>query len=276
MRKKITFSFLIKIIYYIKYLPSIILKIKNWPFFVLNYIGIKNQGLVYKFRNGLKIKTIDSLGSVTIAVIFIKEDYGKVLDNSVIIDIGANIGVYSIFVAQAKNTTIYAYEPMLENYNLFLENIRLNKLEKKIKAFNLAVGSKKEIRSLYLGGSPFHSLYPIKDSPFNSLYKSKDESIQKTTKISCVSLKDIFDENRIKKCDILKMDCEGAEFEILYNFPDEYFSKIKEIRMEYHNHISNEKNNDKYLKEFLLQKGFKITKNKKVNSSNGDLWLERK
>lgn len=60
------------------------------------------------------------------------------------------------------------------------------------------------------------------------------------------------------------MDCEGAEFEILYNLPDEYFKKIKKIRLEYHNHLSNEKNNIEYLMKFLEQKGYRVKKSKKV------------
>ncbi len=45
--------------------------------------------------------------------------------------------------------------------------------------------------------------------------------------------------------------------------------------MEYHNHLSNEKNNAEYLIKFLKQKGFIIKKFKKSSNHQGDLWLKR-
>ena len=49
-----------------------------------------------------------------------------------------------------------------------------------------------------------------------------------------VALKDIFDEHDIERCHFLKLDCEGAEYELLYNLPGEYYSRIERIVMEYH------------------------------------------
>jgi FkbM family methyltransferase len=235
---------------HLPYIPIIIFKLKNWLPFLLNYIGFKNPGdNIYIFRNGTKIKTKEEIDSTTIAVVFIKKDYGDVTDNSIVIDIGANIGVYSIFAAStSKNTIVYAYEPMPENYDLFLENIKTNKLEKNIIPFKLGVGSKTEKRKLFVGwSSPFHSLYSN---------KKKGEYLE----IKCTSFKDIFDENKIEQCDVLKMDCEGAEFEILYNTPGEYLKKIKEIRMEYHNIDGNKDYNIQRLTEFLEENGFKTVK----------------
>ena len=40
--------------------------------------------------------------------------------------------------------------------------------------------------------------------------------------------------NALERVDLLKMDCEGAEYEILYGTPDRYLERIREIRMEYH------------------------------------------
>ncbi len=268
-------SLFIQLVIYLKYLPSIVFKIRNWPEFVLNYIGIRDKSCTYVFRNGLKIKTGDGISSGTIAVIFIKKDYGNVDDNSVIVDIGANIGVYSIFAAQSKNTVVYAYEPMPDNYNLLRENIESNKLGGHILPFNLAVGAKEEKKKLYIGLSPYNSFYPISKSPFNTLYGDGfQEKNQKYIEINSVPLKEVFDRNKINRCDILKMDCEGAEFEILYNLPEEYFRRINKIRLEYHNHLSDEKNNADYLMKFLEKKGYRIEKNIKRSDYNGDIWLE--
>jgi len=271
MKKKINLSSLLKIVLYLRFLPAIILKIKNWPVFLLNYMGLKDGKFECIFRNGVKIEIDDNINAATIAVVFIKKDYGDINDNSVAIDIGANIGAYSIFAAQKKNNIVFAFEPMTDNFRLLKENIAINKLEKKIIPYNFAVGRKREKRSLYLGGSPFHSLYPVEDSPFNALY-NQEKTEQFCIDINCISLEDIFLENKIENCDMLKMDCEGSEFEILYNLPDEYFKKIRKIRMEYHNHKTKKSFNGEKLAEFLINKGFKIEKFKKSSPYQGDLW----
>jgi len=99
MRRKVKEFFSLKAISHLRYIPAIIYHIKNWPLFILNYIGIKNQGYTYFFRNGIKIKTHEGVDSVTIAAIFFKKVYGDVSPNVTVIDIGANIGIYSIFAA---------------------------------------------------------------------------------------------------------------------------------------------------------------------------------
>src|SRR6185436_3454896 len=110
MKKKVTISNLLKIIVYLRFLPGIIVSIKNWPSFVLYYIGIKDGKFECIFRSGTSIIMNDNIGAATIAVIFIKKDYGDVPANSIIIDIGANIGAYAIFAAK-KGNKVYAFEP---------------------------------------------------------------------------------------------------------------------------------------------------------------------
>ena len=50
------------------------------------------------------------------------------------------------------------------------------------------------------------------------------------------SLDAIFKENSIKKCDLLKIDCEGDEYPIFKNSSDQTLQKIESITMEYHLH----------------------------------------
>lgn len=260
MRRKIKDLISIKALRYLFFIPSIIFKIENWYSFLSNYIGFKNTANIYKFRNGIKIKTDEGIDTATITVIFIKKDYGNIKNNSTVIDIGANIGVFSIFAAStSQDTTIYAYEPMSKSFELLLENIKINNFENLIIPFKFGIASHKEKRKLFLAhNSPFHSLY----------YKN-----EKYIEIDCITLKDVFDENKIKQCDILKIDCEGAEFEILYNTPKEYLLRIREIRFEYHNQ-KKENYNIKNLAKFLENNGFRVIFFKKDrNDSSGNAWF---
>jgi hypothetical protein len=77
------------------------------------------------------------------------------------------------------------------------------------------------------------------------------------------------EENGITRCDLLKMDCEGAEYEILYNCPPDYLRRIDQIAMEVHRGDKEDQNIDA-LEKFFRQQGFR-TRRKPV----GMLWAWR-
>lgn len=61
--------------------------------------------------------------------------------DSVLWDIGANVGLYSLYAAK-RGLGVVAFEPEAQNYALLLENIVLNGLQARITASNLALASK--------------------------------------------------------------------------------------------------------------------------------------
>ena len=80
--------------------------------------------------------------------------------------------------------------------------------------------------------------------------------------------------NHLERIDLLKMDCEGAEYEILYSTPPSHLERIAAIRMEYHNLDSHERNVEG-LKRFFTGSGFTVTHVKPFSGTNGTLWAER-
>ena len=50
----------------------------------------------------------------------------NIKSGEVVIDIGANVGMYSLMSAVSRNARVYAFEPEANNYNLLCHNIRLN------------------------------------------------------------------------------------------------------------------------------------------------------
>ena len=69
----------------------------------------------------------------------------------------------------------------------------------------------------------------------------------------------IFDKNRIARCDLLKLDCEGSEYDILGGVSRPLFDKINNIFLEYHDWdkaLGRAKSHD--LQKFLRSIGYKI------------------
>lgn len=77
-----------------------------------------------------------------------------------------------------------------------------------------------------------------------------------TTKVRLINLSEILNMNKINHVDFLKIDAEGAEFDILLNSPNRVFYKIKEIVLEYHDHLTVHHHNEIIKK--LQQHGYQI------------------
>ena len=70
--------------------------------------------------------------------------------NSIFWDIGANIGIYSIYAGKVKGARTYSFEPSLLNVELLFRNIQLNNLSKKITIIPIALSNKTSILDLYM------------------------------------------------------------------------------------------------------------------------------
>ena len=170
--------------------------------------GIKNfGGFNFKIRKGVWDEQI--LTGET------NPTYYQIPQNpKVVIDIGAHIGGTAILAA-SLGADVYAYEPQSENFNLLLENVILNNFSDKIHCFKKGVGNAGN-RKIYL-------------DPKNSGMATFEKISGETEKVEIIDIEEVF--KNIDHCDLLKMDCEGAEYEFLYNLPVE---KIDKISMELH------------------------------------------
>jgi FkbM family methyltransferase len=175
--------------------------------------------------------------------VFIRRDYGDIKDNITIIDIGANIGAFTLYSVYNKNNICYAFEPEIQNFKKLKENIEINNLSGKVKMYNLAIAGNKDDKKLYKFESISHSFTRTGD----------DFDI-----VHCTDLNSFIETNNISQVDYLKMDCEGAEFEILYSIKDEIFKKIRYMCIEYHNYSQKAEYNDNTLLKFLKSKGYDI------------------
>jgi hypothetical protein len=121
------------------------------------------------------------------------------------------------------------------------------------------------MRELYLGGGHFF---------FPTLMVATNSDNVEQMEVPCTTLMEIMESNHLEHVDLLKMDCEGAEYEILYSTPLSHLERIAEIRMEYHNLDSHERHVEG-LKRFFTRSGFTVTHLRPTSETNGTLWAKR-
>ena len=165
-----------------------------------------------------------------------------------VIDIGANVGLFAACAANLSRTgKIYCFEPGQDNFARLRHHQKSNGLENMV-LVNKGVSDKVETIKLYMldENCGAHSTLLDKGDGLNF-------AAEKYETIECVPLRQVFDEYGIERCHFLKIDCEGAEMNILSALPDDYFGRIDRIALEYHANV-----NPLELAELLHARGFSI------------------
>jgi len=199
---------------------------KNWYVYPKVYYKLINDKFViFETKTDLKIKIrVRSTDLMALTNVWMINEYEiedfEINANDTVIDIGAHIGLFSLLVSQlCKTGKILSFEPISENFDLLVSNLKLNHVNN-VLPFNLAVSKNLGRLELFLNN----------DQSAHSIFSKNLKSIS----VESTSLQKIFDENKISSCKLLKLDCEGAEYEIIDSLPPECFDKIQNMAIEYH------------------------------------------
>ena len=164
---------------------------------------LKNRFEILKLSAGLKILSLKEKPAFLLEDILIKRIYDRFpdsIENLVVVDIGAYVGVYTILKAQ-RNKLVIAFEPHPLNYSLLSHNLRINNI-KNVIPFNVAVAN-------YCGKT---KLFVSSQSSAHSLVLQRSN---RYIEVPCVTLDKALSELNIKHVGVIKIDAEGAELLIL-------------------------------------------------------------
>jgi FkbM family methyltransferase len=234
--------------------------IKNWPlYFKRKYFKSKENARYITKGNELILEVPDHFFYV-FKEIFMEDFYetDKLLPHvpvdATIVDIGANVGFFSfLMAAKRKDARIYSYEPMENNLRLFLSNLERNPgIKNSIKAEQKAITGS-EVKSIKLFFDDVHS-----NTVISSVYEDFSKDNTRSIDIEAMSLAEIIRTNNLKVIDVLKLDCEGSEYPILYDSPASVWPLIKCLCIEVHE-MDTEKRNHNYLSGFLKEKGYQLS-----------------
>lgn len=178
--------------------------------------------------DGLTITIRPNYGdAMTIAEIFLDDCYIRDLtlpQNPVVIDVGGFIGDFSLYAVKRLNARrVIVCEPSPRNWALLLKNIANNGYQDRIKPVNKAVTD---------GRNAMMNI----DAPdeCQSMVSSCFPSGQPLSAVPGISLGQLLQDYAVESVDLLKIDCEGGEYEILESTPADVFSRIRNIVFEYH------------------------------------------
>jgi FkbM family methyltransferase len=208
-------------------------------------IRLRKSGLQFRVRGAMDVWSIKET--------FLDRFYEKygysIRPDWKIIDIGAGTGEYTLFAAAAMTEPtgqVFAFEPFPESFALLQENLQLNNVNH-VQAFPEAIGA--EAGELVLdqaGGEP------LQFQSRHALAASVDTSLR----VKSLSLDGVFEKTGLESCDLLKLDCEGAEYSILFAAPRSVLEHLRYIVMEYHDNVNQFDHLD--MAKFLTEQGFHV------------------
>lgn len=136
---------------------------------------------------------------------------------AVLVDIGANIGAVTIY-GVSLGASVVAVEPEPDNRNYLLRNILDNKVVDQATVAPEAISSTAGTGWITPGHG--HSTLESEPSPGS-------------TRVEIITLADLFDLYEIDECDVLKIDVEGAEYDILAGTDIDTLRRIRYLTLEF-------------------------------------------
>ena len=199
--------------------------LRDWPRFLIARLAALDFVEVH-LRNGLRFLVrprtmdLDILCEVILDDIYGRPEW-RLPSSPTIVDIGAHIGAFSVMAASRwPSSSITSYEPHPDNFRLFTRNLRNNECQN-VTPVQLAVAAESGVGRLssFLGmntGAP-------------SLKKDSGDSAE----VSTISLEAILKQVH-GPVDLLKVDCEGSEYEILESLSPQSRNRIMRVAVELH------------------------------------------
>lgn len=135
----------------------------------------------------------------------------KMDPGDVLVDVGANVGMYSVWAAKTRGVRVFAFEPESQNFAMLNVNIKINEAD--VMAYPLAISDKSGLGPLYLaqflpGGSchAFGECVGFKGTPLRSVY---------TQGSYAVTLDELVEEGHVPAPAFIKVDVDGIEHKVV-------------------------------------------------------------
>ena len=181
---------------------TIVGRCSNWPEVAAGRIGLLDTPMTIRLRDGLQIASLRSLRT-TFGEIFepaIADLYGIRSEKAdLVVDVGANIGAFTCLAARClPGATVHAFEPSIPHVAQCLRNVKLNRLDNVVAHRTAVTGDGREVRFQVNGDGGSSGLF----------FPGEEEIVMPSVSLDAVSF-------RSSKRAFIKLDCEGAEGEIL-------------------------------------------------------------
>lgn len=215
------------------HLRKLIAVVRNPLPLLLDRLSLQKDPYTLHARNGasLELRPAPSGDRYAFFEVFVLEDYTcggqRLAEGDIVIDVGANVGCFALLAARkvGRSGKVFAIEPEEATFRQLTKNIGISKAAN-VSPQKVALGQDEGVGRLHFDGRGL----------FSSLYSTVDGRVlpETTQEIRVTTLRMFMRATRIERCHYLKLDCEGAEHEIIASLDPETAARIDQITIEIH------------------------------------------
>lgn len=207
---------------------------RNIHTYYLDVLGLskRTKPFLYHLKNGVSLYAeANRVDCHILMEIWATHDYTswkcEIHPGDTVVDIGAHKGYFSVYAAtHATEGKVFSFEPNPVNYATLQKNIKKNKC-KNVHTFRMGVAGSSGSKTFYISDENDGGNSMLRD------WFIGRKNIR-TFRAKTHRLDDIFSLCKIKRINFLKVDCEGAEYEIFRVASKKTLRNIDKISMEYH------------------------------------------
>ncbi len=192
----------------------------------------------------------------------------NLIEGDTVIDIGGHYGFFDMYALNKGASRIYTIEPTKTTFDVLCKNLADYP---NVSKHNLAISSSNGSREfIQIGSSSCNSFY---DNFNNSDNNTENQGVKKIERVDCITLEKFMKNNNIDRIDALKLDCEGAEWDLLPAISDDIFKyKIRKLSMEAHPFgVENMKERAESFIKRLEEFGYRVLADKEISQNQGEL-----
>ncbi|SDM30212.1 methyltransferase, FkbM family [Catalinimonas alkaloidigena] len=233
--------------------------IDNWPAYFIekSQTQLSSVATYITRRQGIRMQVPKTLRSIFKELFFtdfyqIRTLARQLPPNPIVLDVGANAGFFALqLFDQRPDARIFCFEPHPANLSQLQKNLALNP----------TLAQQMHIEGKAVSGVTTSSLhlYFDPDRPFSPNASTIEgfEGNQQAVEVPVVPLDRVIEQFALPHIDLLKLDCEGSEYDILYHSSETTRQRIRAVTMETHTLPDDPRGQHEALVAFLKDQGFR-------------------
>jgi FkbM family methyltransferase len=226
-----------------------------------------------RLRRGERITLYERTDVTIFWLVFVRGHYPVAPDNRTIIDVGANIGMFTLYAArQAPQANIVAIEPFPDTCARLRSLVERNGLDNRVTILNYAIsgcGGEREMDISPDVPSQYRRIYSEMTGGVNIRHRNMVEQTSKGITVKAETLGELLDRAEIPSGDLLKMNIHGSEYDVLMSAPPGVLKRCKRIMVQYHELPARTQLDKRPLFQQLTHVGFKLVSDRDTHRGAG-------
>ena len=256
---------------------------RQWLALSLAYVRLWRLRYPYevKLRSGECLVLAEYTDLVIFWLVFVRRHYPVRAGDRVIIDVGANIGVFTLYAArEAPEARIIALEPFPDTRSRLAELVNSNGLAGRVAVLDCALAGSSGTGAMdEADGIPsqYRRIYSEATRTLNAEHRGKAGLAESTDGVAVrkITMAEMLDEAKVESADFMKMNIHGSEYEVLLSTPAQVLRRCARIAVQYHEMPAASGLTKHSIFEHLGRSGFVLTSDHDTGRGAGRAIFER-